>query len=195
MTALDLIVLAVIALSVMFAYFRGVVREVVALAAWIVGLVAAFRYMDQVATIFAGLDVTPAVRHVLAFVLILVVFMIAGALVAWILRSAVRAVGLGFVDRFLGALFGVARGALIAVLFALIAGVTPLPRLDWWQNSLVGPVRRRLCDTPYDDKISLAVNASPTLMLRSGRAAASWGVLSSYVWYPARYWIVQCVRP
>jgi len=140
MTALDLIVLAVIALSVMFAYFRGVVREIVALAAWIVGLVAAFRYMDQVATIFGGLDVMPAVRHVLAFVLILVAFMIAGALVAWILRSAVRAVGLGFVDRFLGALFGVARGALIAVLFALIAGVTTLPRHDWWQNSLVGPV-------------------------------------------------------
>jgi uncharacterized membrane protein required for colicin V production len=78
MTALDLIVLAVIALSVVFAYFRGVVREVIALAAWIVGLVAAFRYMDQVATIFSGLDVTPAVRHVLAFVLILVAFMIAG---------------------------------------------------------------------------------------------------------------------
>jgi len=140
MTALDLIVLAMIALSVVFAYFRGVVREVVALAAWIVGLVAAFRYMDAVATIFSGLDVTPAVRHVLAFVLILVLFMIAGALVAWVLRSAVRAVGLGFVDRFLGALFGVARGALIAVLFALIAGVTTLPRHDWWQNSLVGPV-------------------------------------------------------
>jgi membrane protein required for colicin V production len=140
MTSLDLIVLAMIALSVVFAYFRGMVREVVALAAWIVGLVAAFRYMDQVATIFAGFDVTPTVRHVLAFVLILVVFMIAGALVAWVLRSAVRAVGLGFFDRFLGALFGVARGALIAVLFALVAGVTTLPRHDWWQNSLVGPV-------------------------------------------------------
>jgi len=140
MTALDLIVLAVIALSIMFAYFRGVVREVVALAAWIAGLVAAFGYMDQVATIFSGLDVTPAVRHVLAFTLILVAFLIAGAIVAWLLRSAVHAVGLGFVDRFLGALFGVARGALIAVLFALIAGVTTLPRHDWWQNSLVGPV-------------------------------------------------------
>jgi membrane protein required for colicin V production len=140
MTALDLIVLAMMALSVLFAYFRGMVREVVALAAWIAGLVAGFRYMDDVATIFSGLDVTPAVRHVLAFTLILVAFMIAGALVAWLLRSVVRAVGLGFVDRFLGALFGVARGALIAVLFALIAGVTTLPQHDWWQNSLVGPV-------------------------------------------------------
>ena len=140
MTALDLVVLAMIALSVVFAYFRGMVREVVALAAWIVGIVAAFRYMGPVATIFAGLDVAPTVRHALAFVLILVLFMIAGALVAWLLRSAVHAIGLGFVDRFLGALFGVARGALLAVLFALIAGITTLPRHDWWQNSILGPV-------------------------------------------------------
>jgi membrane protein required for colicin V production len=140
MTALDLVVLALIALSVVFAYFRGMVREVVALAAWIVGFVAAFRYMDSVATVFGGLDIAPAARHALAFVLILVLFMIAGALVAWLLRSAVHAIGLGFVDRSLGAVFGVARGALLAVLFALIAGITTLPQHDWWQNSLLGPV-------------------------------------------------------
>ncbi len=140
MTAFDLLVIAMVALSVLFAYFRGMVREVVALAAWIAGIVAAFRYMEPVATIFSGLDVAPAVRHVLAFALILVSFMIAGALVAWLLRSVVHAVGLGFVDRLLGAVFGVARGALFAVLFALVAGLTALPQRDWWQNSLLGPV-------------------------------------------------------
>ena len=140
MTVLDLVVIALIALSVLFAYWRGMVREVVALAAWIVGLVAAFRYMEPVATIFSGFDLAPAVRHVLAFALILVLFMIGGALVAWLLRSAVHAVGLGFVDRLLGAIFGVARGVLLAVLFALVAGLTALPQRDWWQNSLLGPV-------------------------------------------------------
>src|SRR5512143_1494317 len=67
MTVLDLVVIAMVALSILFAYFRGMVREVVALAAWIAGLVAAFRYMEPVATIFSGLDVAPPVRHVLAF--------------------------------------------------------------------------------------------------------------------------------
>jgi membrane protein required for colicin V production len=52
----------------------------------------------------------------------------------------VHAIGLGFVDRLLGAVFGVARGALLAVLFALVAGLTALPQRDWWQNSLLGPV-------------------------------------------------------
>ena len=135
----DLIVVAVIALSTILAYVRGVVRELLAIATLIVGLVAALRYSDQGATLFAGLDIAPAARHVLAFVLILVAVLIAGALVARFAKGVVHGIGLGFLDRFLGAVFGVLRGALLAVIFALIAGLTTLPRHDWWQNSNLGP--------------------------------------------------------
>ena len=135
----DLILVAVIVLSTILAYFRGVVRELVAIAAWIVGLVAALRYSDQGALLFASFDIAPAARHVLAFVLILIAVLVAGGLVAWLLKSVVHGIGLGFVDRFLGAVFGVLRGALLAVIFALIAGLTALPRHDWWQNSALGP--------------------------------------------------------
>jgi membrane protein required for colicin V production len=140
MTQLDLIVVATILLSTILAYVRGVVRELVAVATWIVGIVAAIRYAEPVAALFAGLDIAPAARHVLAFVLILVVALILGALVAWLAKSVVHGVGLGFVDRFLGAVFGVLRGALLALIFALVAGLSTLPRHDWWQNSLLGPV-------------------------------------------------------
>jgi membrane protein required for colicin V production len=140
MTMLDIAVLAVITLSVLFAFIRGVVREIVALAAWVVGFVAALRYSEAVSELFSGISIAPAARHVLAFVLILVLVLIAGALVAWMMKSAVHAIGLGFIDRLLGALFGLARGAMLAVVFALIAGLTTLPRNDWWQNSIFGPV-------------------------------------------------------
>ena len=136
----DLAVVAVIVLSTIFAFFRGVVRELISTAAWIVGLVAALAYADTVATLFSGFDVAPVVRHVLAFVLILVVVLVAGALVAWLLKSIIHGIGLGFVDRFLGAVFGVLRGALLAVIFALFAGLTSLPRNDWWQKSILGPL-------------------------------------------------------
>ena len=61
MTVLDLVVIALIALSVLFAYWRGMVREVVALAAWIVGLVAAFRYMIAKPTVRRASRATSAV--------------------------------------------------------------------------------------------------------------------------------------
>jgi len=136
----DLTVVAVILLSTLFAFLRGVVRELVAIASWIVGLVAALRYSDFVAELFASFDIPPIARHALGFVLILIAVLLVGALVARLLKNVIHGVGLGFIDRFLGAVFGVLRGALIMLIFALIAGATTLPRHDWWQNSISGPV-------------------------------------------------------
>src|SRR4029450_5348031 len=72
MSYFDLIVAAVILLSSIFAYVRGVVRELVAIASWIVGVVAALRYSGPVATLFAGFDIPAPARYVLAVALILV---------------------------------------------------------------------------------------------------------------------------
>jgi membrane protein required for colicin V production len=151
MTGFDLAVLAVLVLSTLLAFVRGVVRELLAIAAWIVGFVAAIRYSGPVGELFAGLQLTPVARHVLAFALILVVVLLAGALVAWTLRSIVHAAGLGFVDRALGGLFGIARGVLLILIFALVAGLTAMPRQDWWQNATVGPplVALALALRPY----------------------------------------------
>jgi membrane protein required for colicin V production len=140
MSYFDLIVAAVIALSTIFAYVRGVVRELVAIASWIAGLVVAMQYSAPVAPLFAGFDIPPAARNVLAFALILIIVLIFGAILARLLRNVVRGIGLGFVDRLLGAVFGVLRGILLVVIFALVAGLTGLPRHDWWQNSTFGPV-------------------------------------------------------
>ncbi len=151
MTLFDFAVLAVVALSTLLAFIRGVVRELLAIAAWIVGFVAAIRCSGPIAELFSGLQMTPAARHVLAFVLILVAALLAGALLAWLLRSVVHAVGLGFVDRALGGLFGVARGALLVLIFVLFAGLTAMPKQDWWQNATLGPplVALALALRPY----------------------------------------------
>jgi membrane protein required for colicin V production len=72
-------------------------------------------------------------------VLVLVVVLIVGALTGALLRGAVRAIGLGFLDRLLGGVFGLLRGMLVVLVFVLLAGITTLPQRDWWQNSLFGP--------------------------------------------------------
>jgi membrane protein required for colicin V production len=51
----------------------------------------------------------------------------------------IRKSGLGFVDRFLGGIFGAARGMVVVLAFVLIAGLTALPRQDWWQNAALAP--------------------------------------------------------
>jgi membrane protein required for colicin V production len=178
MTGFDVAVLAVVALSTLLAFIRGVVRELIAIAAWIVGFVAAIRYSGPAGELFAGLQMTPAVRNVIAFVLILVVVLIAGALIAGMLKSAVHAVGLGVIDRFLGGLFGLARGVLLVLVFVLIAGLTALPKHDWWQNSAFGPplVAAALALKPYlpqewADRLDYSVPGRPP---RARTTTASW---------------------
>jgi membrane protein required for colicin V production len=178
MTGFDIGVLAVVALSTLLAFVRGVVRELIAIVAWIAGFVAAVRYSGPAGELFAGLQLTPVVRHVIAFALILVVVLIAGALVARMLKSAVNAVGLGFIDRFLGGLFGLARGVLLVLVFVLIAGLTALPKHDWWQNSAFGPslAAAALALVPYlpqewADRLDYSVPGRPP---RAGATTASW---------------------
>ena len=138
MNGFDIALVAVIALSALFAFVRGVIRELIALATWVIGFIAAIEYAGPLAGMLPAFDVAPVAKQALAFVAILLAVMVVGAVVSRLLAGVVRAIGLGFVDRTLGAAFGVARGLVAIVAFALIAGVTALPKRDWWQNSTLG---------------------------------------------------------
>ncbi len=140
MTAFDLMVFGVVGLSTVLAFLRGVVRVLVSLVAWVVAILGAIRFSGPVGGMLPNFGATPATRYVVAFALILVVVLIAGALIGYLLSRLVRAIGLGFLDRMLGAIVGVARGVLIAVILVLFAGLTTAPKTDWWQNSLTSPI-------------------------------------------------------
>ena len=139
MTPFDLAILAVILLSTLFAFIRGVVRELIALVSWVVGFVAALAFAPAVGAWIPEIPGYPAVRYLIAFAVILIAALVIGAIIAGPLARVIRAAGLGFVDRFLGSIFGVLRGLLLIVGFVLVAGLTTLPRADWWQNSALAP--------------------------------------------------------
>ena len=139
MTAFDLVVIGVIGLSALLAFVRGFVRVVVSLAALIVAMLAAIHFSQPVGAALPEFGEGPAGRYVAAFALIAIAVLIAGAVLGWLLSRLVHAVGLGFLDRLLGAVVGVARGVLFVVLAVLFAGLTDLPRRDWWQNAYLAP--------------------------------------------------------
>jgi membrane protein required for colicin V production len=141
MTLFDLVVLAIIGLSTLFAFMRGLIRELAALVSWVVGLIAAVAFTPVVGSWIPNWFDYPVARYLIAFCLILIGALLLGALIAAPLARAVRAAGLGFVDRFLGSIFGLVRGLLVVIALMLLAGLTRLPRTDWWQGSLLaGPL-------------------------------------------------------
>ncbi len=138
MTTFDWLVVCVVLLSTLFAFFRGVIRELIALIAWIGGVVGALILAPVLAAMLPDFG-SLVLRYVIGFALIVIAALVAGALVAWPLSKAVRAAGLGFVDRFLGSIFGFARGVLLMLGFVFVAGFTALPHTPWWQSSALVP--------------------------------------------------------
>ena len=64
--------------------------------------------------------------------------MIVASLLGRLLRHTASAIGLGFVDRLLGAAFGLVRGALLGVAL-LLAATSFLPSAPWIENSHLAP--------------------------------------------------------
>ncbi len=139
MTVFDWAVIGVVALSVLLAYVRGFTRELIALLAWVLGFFAALAFSPIVGAWLPEFGGSPVLRYIVAFVAIIIAAILLGGLVAWPLSTVIRKTGLGFVDRFLGALFGVVRGVVVVLAFVLVAGLTALPRQDWWQNAALAP--------------------------------------------------------
>jgi membrane protein required for colicin V production len=138
-TGFDYAVLAVTAASALIGLWRGVVSEVLALAAWVVGLLAARAWAESLGRHLASVVADPALRYAAGFVLVLAGVLIVFALGRFLLKLLLRAVGLGLLDRLLGAGFGVVRGLLVVLVAVLLAGMTALPRADWWQKAVLAP--------------------------------------------------------
>ena len=139
MNAFDWTIIGVVGFSMLLAFFRGVTRELIALAAWVLGFVAAVAVTPVLGGMLPEIGDNPVIRYLIAFGVIFLGSLVLGALIAWPLASVIRKAGLGFADRFLGAIFGVARGMVLVTASVLVAGLTTLPRLDWWQNAALAP--------------------------------------------------------
>ncbi len=139
MTVFDYLFLTVLALSAVVGMWRGLVSEVMSLVAWVVALLAAWRYAGVAADLLHGQIVDPAWRHVAGFALIFVAVLIVAALLRFLLREILRAIGLGAADRLFGAFFGLARGLAIAFVVVLLGGLIGVAREPWWANALFAP--------------------------------------------------------
>lgn len=139
MTGFDYAVLAVVAMSVLLGLWRGVVSELLALAAWVVAFIAGRAWAEPASGFFAGLVSEPTLRYAAGFAAVVVGVLVVFALARVLLRVLLKAVGLGVVDRLLGAVFGIARGVLIVLIVVMLAGMTALPKAPWWQESVLAP--------------------------------------------------------
>ena len=137
MVLTDWLLLAVLLLSVLLGAWRGLVYEVLSVAGWVAAFVLAQAYADEVSVMLPLYSLSPPLQLAGGFMVVFIAVAFAGGLLAWMLKKLVTSVGLRPVDRILGSAFGLARGVVMLLAFAVVVSMSPLRDAAWWQGSAV----------------------------------------------------------
>lgn len=115
MTVFDIIVLIIVAVAAVGGFLRGLVQEVLSLAAWILAACSVYYLHGDFTEILLGFyDLDPG-AGILAFALLLLIPYAAMKLIAGNVGEASRGSILGPIDRVLGFGFGAIKGSLIVI--------------------------------------------------------------------------------
>lgn len=123
MNFVDIVVLAVIALSTLLALGRGFVKEILSIFGWIgaaIGTFLIFVYVPEVRE-FVGKQITdPLLAKIVCAVGLFVVLLIVLGFFNHAISSRVHASSLGPLDKSLGLVFGLVRGVVLVALAHMV---------------------------------------------------------------------------
>lgn len=111
----------------------------------------------------------PSLRVIAGCTILFVATLMLGALVNYLIGELVRVTGLSGTDRFLGMVFGAARGALLIVVLVGLVSLAPAVEQDlWWQKSILIPHFLMVADWSKTFILQFTDGWSPVGGLRSG---------------------------
>lgn len=172
-TWIDWVFVALLALAVAAGFVRGLVREALGLATWIVALLAARVFCQPVADFLATWIDNVDGRLIVAFVAIIIATILVGGIIIRMLQAAIEWAGAGFLNRMTGAMFGGAKAVAVLTLVTLLIGFTPLVQLNAWQDAAVRPWFEQSRDwaLAHLDSIEGGMSALPEALQRMPQAS------------------------
>ena len=126
----DVAVIAVLAISGIFALVRGLVHELLAVGSWIGAAIATLYGFPKAQPVARELITVPLVADIVAGVVIFLTVLIVLSIITHLIARRVRRSHLGALDRSLGMVFGLLRGAIL-VCVAWLALAWTVPRDDY----------------------------------------------------------------
>ncbi len=140
MNWLDLLLLTVFAFSVLNGILRGFFSLSIGLGATILSILLASWFYGLPAALFAPYVKHPTLANLLGFLVVMVAVQFAGYLLVWLLVKFTKKAGLGWLDRTLGAAFGLLRALLISIVLVMVLTAFPLrPAATTVQDSRFAP--------------------------------------------------------
>lgn len=116
----DWVLAVIVVVSIAFAVRKGFVRELISLAAVVVGLILAAIEYHRAGAWFEDLTKSHQVALACGFLAVFVAVLIVGGIVSLLARVLIRTAGVEWFDRFMGAVFGLIRGVIVDSIFLMI---------------------------------------------------------------------------
>jgi membrane protein required for colicin V production len=141
-SGLDLVVVIVLLVSAILAFMRGFVHEVLSVAAWIGGILAIVYGVPELRHIARGYIANDLIADIITSVVIFLIVLIVLSILTKMLSKSIQASALTNLDRSLGFVFGLLRGAVILAAALLILDwiIDTGERPDWVRSAKTLPV-------------------------------------------------------
>lgn len=140
MQGADFIIVAIIFVCIAVGAVRGFIREIVALATWLLAIWMAWRFSGFLLPYLGGALESPEDKAWVARGVVLLLALLVGGLIGTVLSWLTStAAGLSGMDRGLGMLFGLTRGVVIVGFAALLGLSMRLQHEPWWRHGSLMP--------------------------------------------------------
>lgn len=140
MSLLDIVLIAIVGASVVSGFMAGFARAGIGLLAAITGVIFGFWFYSIPAEWIHRFISSVAFSNLMGFLVVFFACTVLGGLTGNLLAKLLKWTGLSWLDRIMGAGFGLVRGGLAAVaLVSVLMAFTPRPVPAWMTGSALLP--------------------------------------------------------
>jgi len=132
LAVIDVVFLIIIAIFALRCALRGIVGEIMSMAALILGILAAIFFFRKTAELIRGKFIpdVKALPEIVAFIMDFIIVFAVIKILETILKDIIERIQLGGPDRFLGFFLGIAEGLVIICLLLFLITVQPFVESD-----------------------------------------------------------------
>ncbi|MEE3003152.1 MAG: CvpA family protein [Pseudomonadota bacterium] len=139
MNIIDISIIVIMLISCFISVLRGLFKEVISLASWVLAFVLSVKYASYVSDVFLGSISNKTISFTISLVCIFVLVLVIGIILDKIFVFILSKTGLGPFDKVLGIFFGFTRGVTIVCILVFIGLITNFKHDSLWQGSILIP--------------------------------------------------------
>lgn len=140
LTQFDWFAVFAFSLGALWGLRRGLVRELMSIFAWILSFLIAPVMYKTAGSLIPVLDLTQSMRNAAGYVIVFVCVLIAATILSTLVRLIIVSLGLGLLDRILGAVFGVLSAGAVLLVMTMCINLSPFKTNPEWTHSNLAPV-------------------------------------------------------